>query len=192
MITADNYQLIFVSATHYDGEKTKRGDTVKIEPISNGNLRIWLAEDEIEEWGLGDSRGKGVRRLVRHALSAVGRSPAARVWAELLPVAGGGVLLISCPVHTHRPTVYAVEAEALPQVYARWRPAAEETAQVYAVDGEYHVVLYGERSDTLLREYGTPLGGGAEVAAHTAEYGEWVGEITAPAPPLPANGDRGR
>ena len=173
-------------------EKRNGGDTVKIEPISNGNLRIWLAEDEIEEWGLGDSRRKGVRRLVRHALGAVGCCPTARVLAELLPVEGGGVLLISFPLHSRQPTVYAVGAEALPQVYARWRPAAEETAQVYAVDGAYHVVLYGERSDALLREYGTPLGGGAGLAAHTAEYGEWVGEITAPAPPLPASGDRGR
>ena len=163
---------------------------MKIEPISNGNLRIWLAGDEIEEWGLENSRGKGIRRLVRHALSAVGRCPTARVWAEMIPVDGGCILLISSPVHSHRPMVYAVEADALAQVTARWRPAAEETAQVYAMEEGYHVVLYGERSDTLLREYGTPLEGGAGMAAHTAEYGEWVGEITAPAPLLPENGDR--
>ena len=165
---------------------------MKIEPISNGNLRIWLAEDEIEAWGLEDSRGKGVRRLVRHALSAVGRCPTARVWAELIPVEGGGVLLVSFAVHSHRPRVYAVEGAMLPQIYARWRPAAEETAQVYAVEDGYHVVLYGERSDTLLREYGTPLGCGEGLAAHTAEYGELIGEITAPAPQLPEREGQGR
>ena len=165
---------------------------MKIEPISNGNLRIWLAENEIEEWGLEDSHGKGVRRLVRHALSAIGRCPTARVWAELIPVEGGWMLLVSPAVHNRYPMVYAVATEMLPQVYARWRPAVAETAQVYAVEEGYHVVLYGERSDTLLREYGTPLGSGEGVAAHTAEYGRWVGEITAPAPQLPAREDRDR
>lgn len=158
---------------------------MKIEPISNGNLRIWLAEEEVKEWRLEDSRGKGVRRLVRHALSVVGRSPAARVRAELIPVDGGWVLLVSTAVHKPYPLVYAVEGAMLPQIYARWRPAEDETAQVYAMDAGYRVVLYGERSDALLREYGTPLGCGAELAAHTAEYGRWVGEITAPAPRLP-------
>lgn len=172
-------------------KETKRGDTVKIEPISNGNLRIWLAENEIEEWGLEDSRRKGVRRLVRHALAAVGRRSAPRVWAEMIPVEGGCVLLVSSGVHNpQQPMVYAVEAEMLAQVYARWRPASAEAAQVYAVDEGYHVVLYGGQSDALLREYGIPLGSGEGMAAHTAEYGEWVGEITAPAPQLPENEDR--
>lgn len=172
-------------------KKTKRGDTVKIEPISNGNLRIWLADEEVEEWGLEDSRGKGVRRLVRHALSAVGRPPMTRVWAEMIPVEGGCVLLISSPVHSHqRPMVYAVGADELMEVYARWRPALEEAAQVYAMGEEYRIVLYGEQSDGLLREYGTPLGSGEGMAAHTAEYGQWVGEITAPAPVPPVGGDR--
>ena len=165
---------------------------MKIEPISNGNLRIWLAENEIEEWGLEDSRGRGIRRLVRHVLSTAGRCPTTRVWAEMIPVAGGWVLLVSPVVHSRCPMVYAIAAEMLPQVYARWRPAAEETAQVYAVEEGYHVVLYGEQSDALFREYGTPLGSGEGVAAHTTEYGRWVGEITAPAPQLPIGGDRER
>ncbi len=164
---------------------------MKIEPISNGNLRIWLAEDEIEEWGLEDSRCKGVRRLVRHALSAVGQRSAPRMWAEMIPVEGGCVLLVSRAVHNRRqPMVYAVEAEVLSQIYARWRSAAEETAQVYAVEDGYRVVLYGEQSDALLREYGTPLGCGEGTAAHIAEYGEWVGTVTAPAPAPPESGDR--
>ena len=165
---------------------------MKIEPISNGNLRIWLAEEEVKEWGLEDSRGKGVRRLVRHVLSVTGRRPTTRVWAEMIPVEGGWMLLVSSAVHNAYPLVYAVEEAMLSQVYARWRPAEEETAQVYAVETGYHVVLYGERSDALLREYGTPLGCGAGLAAHTAEYGRWVGEITVPAPQLPAREDRPR
>ena len=62
------------------------GNTVNIEPISNGNLRIWLAEGEMEEWGLEDDRGDGIRRLVRRALSATGQKFTSRMWAEMIPV----------------------------------------------------------------------------------------------------------
>ena len=165
---------------------------MKIETISNGNLRIWLADSEIKEWGLDDSCGKGVRRLVRHALSSVGRRSATRVWAEMIPVEGGCILLVSPVVHSRYPLVYAVEPDRIAQIYARWRPSVEETAQVYAMDEGYCVILYGERSDTLLREYGTPIGYGEAVAAHTAEYGQWIGEITAPAPRPPVGEDWGR
>ena len=164
---------------------------MNIEPISNGNLRIWLAEDEMKEWGL-DGDNSGIRRLVRRAFSVTGRRQPSRTWAEMIPVEGGCVLLVSHAVHNCRqPTVYAVEAEELSQIYARWRSAAEETAQVYAVEDGYRVVLYGEQSDALLREYGTPLGCGEGMAAHIAEYGEWVGNVTAPAPAPPESGDRG-
>ena len=171
-------------------EKTKRGDTVKIESITNGNLRIWLAEDEIKEWGLEDGRSDGVRRLVRRALKAMGHRATARVWAEMIPVEGGCVLLVSPTVHKPRlPGVYAVTADALAQVAARWRG---ETAQVYAVEDGYRILSYHEAGDCLLREYGTPLGYGDALAAHVAEYGEWVREITAPVPEPPELEDRGR
>lgn len=155
---------------------------MNIEPISNGNLRIWLAEEEIEEWGLEDSHGDGIRRLVRRALSAAGRRPTSRMWAEMIPVEGGCVVLISPAIHKRcQPAVYAVEGDALLEVYARF---TGEAAQVYAVEDTYHVVLYGEEGDTLLREYGHPLGCGEEVAAHTAEYGQWLFTMSAPAPPV--------
>lgn len=165
---------------------------MNIEPISNGNLRIWLAEDEMKEWGLQDSRGGGVRRLVRRALSAVGRRPAARMYAEMIPVEGGCVLLVSAEVHNRRlPAVFAVTGEdALLEVYARWSPLWEQTAQIYAVGEDYHILLYSEEGESLLREYGHPLGCGEGMAAHTAEYGRWIGEITGPAPALPERGDR--
>lgn len=169
----------------------KWGDTVNIEPISNGNLRIWLAEEEIKEWGLEGHDNDGIRRLVRRALSATGKRLTSRMWAEMIPVEGGCVVLVSPTVHKRRqPAVYAVEAEELGQVYARWHPAWDETAQVYAVDDGYRIVLYGEEGETLLREYGCPVGCGAAAVAHTAEYGEWIGEITAPAPVPPAGEDR--
>jgi hypothetical protein len=167
---------------------------VNIEPISNGNLRIWLAEEEIREWGLEDGDGGGVRRLVRRALSAVGRRPAARMCAEMIPVEGGCVLLVSTEVHNRRlPTVFVVTGEdALLEVYARWHPQWGSAAHVYAVGEDYHVLLYSEEGESLLREYGHRLGCGEGMAAHTAEYGCWVGEITAPAPAPPTREDRVR
>lgn len=163
---------------------------MKIESIANGNLRIWLTEDESEEWGLQGEGEDGVRRLVRRALAAVGRRPTARVWAEMIPVEGGWVLLVSPAVHRHRlPAIFSVTVEALVEIYARWRG---ERAQIYAVDEAYRIVSYCEEGERLLREYGTPLGQGEIAAAHTAEYGRWVGELTAPAPALPEHEDRER
>lgn len=164
-----------------------------VEPISNGNLRIWLADNEIEEWGLQRGRPKGVRRLVRRALAMVGRRPATRAWAEMIPVEGGCVVLVSTedPWRT-RPRVYAVDEASLAQVVARWRSPVEGEAQVYAVEDGYHVVVdsEGESSDGLLSEYGRPLGCGAGVAAHTAEYGRWLFTVPEPAPPEPEDADR--
>ena len=166
---------------------------MKIEPIDNGNLRIWLAEEEIEEWGLDDSRGKGIRRLVRRALSAVGRRMSTHTWAEMIPVEGGCVILVSrSEPHRTCPTVYAVETALLPHVVARLRLPEGDTAQIYAVEDGYHVVVYseGEGGDALLREYGQPLGCGEAMAAHTADYGDWVLTMPEPAPPTDAGSDR--
>lgn len=158
-----------------------------VEPISNGNLRIWLAEDEIEEWGLTDAAPKRVRRLVRRALDAVGRRPTGRLCAEMIPVDGGCVVLVSTDgPRSTQPRVYAVGEERLAQVVARWRSPIEGTAQVYATEDGYWIVLHGdgEQGDGLLREYGQPLGGGEAVAAHVAEYGQWVLTMPEPAPPV--------
>lgn len=160
---------------------------MNIEPISNGNLRIWLAEGEMKEWGL-EEDGDGIRRLVKQALSATGQRLTSRMWAEMIPVEGGYVVVVSPAVHKRgRPLVYALEGDALLEVYARF---TGEAAQVYAVEDGYHVVLYGDEGEPLLREYGHPLGCGEVVEAHTAEYGEWL--FTMPAPAPPESGGRGR
>ena len=166
---------------------------MKIEPIDNGNLRIWLAEEEIEEWGLNDSRG--VRRLVRRALSAVGRRPTSRTLAEMIPVEGGCVVLVSTYIpRVALPAVYAADEASLAQIGARWRVPMGESALVYAVDDGYRLVVSSadrleEKSDALLREYAQPLGGGEGLAAHVAEYGRLITTL-APAPPTPEDRDR--
>ena len=161
-----------------------------IEPISNGNLRIWLAEKEIEEWGLTEGRPDKVRRLVRRALSAAGRRPTARAWAEMIPVEGGCVVLVSTEIHRRtQPAVYAVAREEVPQVAARLRLSPGEVAQVYEMEETCYVFLFseGERADALLREYGQPIGCGEALAAHIAEYGQWI--LTMPAPEIPTHED---
>ena len=168
---------------------------MKIEPIDNGNLRIWLAEEEIEEWGLNDSRGGGVRRLVRRALSAVGRRLTSRTLAEMIPVEGGCVVLVSTYIpRVALPAVYAADEASLAQIGARWRVPMGENALVYAVDDGYRLVVYSddrleEKSDALLREYAQPLGGGEGLAAHVAEYGRLITTL-APVPPTPEDRDR--
>ena len=157
-----------------------------VEPISNGNLRIWLADREGEEWGLAEDRPDKMRRLVRRALSAAGRRPTSRAWAEAIPVDGGWVVLVSTEVHRcAQPAVYAVAPECLAEVVARLRLNPEETVQVYAVEDGYRVVVYseGEECDALLREYGTPVGCSEGMAAHIAEYGRWLFTVPAPEPP---------
>lgn len=163
---------------------------MKIEPISNGNLRIWLAEEEMEAW---EYRNDSVRRLVRRAWTAAGRRPAPRLWAETIPVEGGCVVLVSAEGGRHRqPMVFALSKDGLAEVVARWHPAYADTAQVYAAEDVYWVVLYGEDAEPLLREYGQPLGCGEGLAAHAAEYGEWERTVTAPVPAPPTREDSHR
>lgn len=161
---------------------------MQVEGIANGNLRIWLTDEEADAWGLTEGCRQGIRRLVRRALTAAGQRLTARVTAEMIPVEGGCVVLVSPMVHKRRqPTVYRVDAAALAQVNARWHPLWETTAQVYALDGAYCVVADGE-AEGLLREYGCPVGYGEGAAAHAAEYGQW--QFTVPVPALPERGDR--
>lgn len=163
---------------------------MQVEAIANGNIRIWLTDEEADAWGVTEGYHQGIRRLVRRALTAAGQRPAARVTAEMIPVEGGCVVLVSPAVHNRpQPTVYRVEADALSQVNARWHPRWETTAQVYELDGAYYVAADGE-AEGLLREYGCPVGYGEGAAAHAAEYGQW--RFTVPAPRLPESEDRAR
>ena len=164
---------------------------MQIESIENGNLRVWLTEEETEAWGVADGCRHGVRRVVRRVMTTAGLRSGDRVVAEMIPVEGGCVVLISPAVHKRRqPTVYRVSAELLPEVAARWHPLWTEVAQVYAIEGHCHVVVYGEQAEPLLREYGDIVGRGEAVAAHTAEYGQW--QLTVPAPVPQEHEDRDR
>ncbi len=156
---------------------------MNIEPIQGGCLRVWLAEEELQQWGLGEVQDRrNIRRLVRQVLTAAGRRPG-RVTAELIPVLGGGVLLISPKLYPEvgQPAVYRLQADDLLGLWERWpREESAPVCALYELGEEYRLAVYPDQplSPTqmhLLLEYGTPLPGGEGAAAHAAEYGVLVG-----------------
>jgi len=178
---------------------------VNIEPIHDGCLRVWLAEEELHQWGLSENQPdpRRVRRLVRQVLASVGRRPA-RVSAELIPVADGGVLLISPRLYPESggPAVYGLtDPDALLALWERW-PAGEPVpvCALYELGEEYRLAVYPEEPLSpvqmhLLLEYGVPLTGGEGAIAHAAEYGQLIGvgrlfTECEPRPPVPSAPER--
>lgn len=183
---------------------------MKVEPISNGSLRIWLSEEEIEKWGLHptvDTDNRRARRLVRQALLQAHRHPATRLLAEMIPVEGGCVLLISPALRpdSRQPAVYRLANEdALLTLAQQWQrlpesrsggPDVPPTLALYEREYGYDLAVYpcsplSERQIRLLLEYGSLLGCGQGAAAHSAEYGSLLAtgdvfKVREPASPAP-------
>lgn len=175
---------------------------MKIEPIQDGCLRVWLTEDELQQEGLlkEEPSQRRLRRLVRRALHSMGRSPTAVV-AELIPVLGGGVLLITPKLYPEagQPTVYRLaDEDALLALWERWpREEPVPVCSLYELEGEYRLAVHptqpmSEKQMHLLLEYGLPLPGGEGAVAHAAEYGQLVGmgyllTEREPRPPVPSD-----
>lgn len=171
-----------------------------VEPIENGCVRVWLTDTELQEWGLDQpqpSAGR-IRRLIRQVSAAAGWSGPRRVTAELIPVDGGGVLLISPWVRSpaDTPSVYHLQdGDTLLDLLRQWRYITEEnlpSCLLYGGEGGYYLAVYpteplSDRRQHLLTEYGTLIGEGEGLAAHCGEYGTLIraGWLTEPAPPLP-------
>ena len=70
---------------------------MKIEPIAEGRLRVWLKEEEAALWKLDREQPDkiGLRRFVRQVYTATGHRPVGRLTVEMVPVAEGWLLLIS-------------------------------------------------------------------------------------------------
>ena len=175
---------------------------MKVEPIAGGCLRVWLTEAEMEEWGLSDGgQERRVRRLVRQVTAAAGWSANAHLLAEMIDVEGGCLLLITPQEEPSRyPAVYYLQdADDLLDLAHRWRRVSAEAPYItlYAAPTGYHLAVYADRPISeghrcLLEEYGTLVGVGHGTVAHCGEYGEWLDAatlFTAPAPPLPVDGD---
>ena len=174
-----------------------------VEPIANGCLRVWLTDDEMEQWGLSASEPPltRARRLVRRVVATAGWPHTARVIAEVIPVDGGGVLLIQpqlSPADT--PLVYRLSDEnALLDLLRHWGNTEGEDplCSVYTDGGGYDLVVYAtqplcESRLYLLEEYAVGSEKGAVAAARCGEYGRplWVGKaLTTCVPPPPTSQD---
>ena len=159
---------------------------MKVEQIANGNIRVWLSEEELRRWRLyppGEDARRMAGRLVRRVLQEVPR-PAERMQAELIPVEGGGVLVVSpAQFSSGSPLVFRLQdEETLGEFTSRWqRMPDEELASycVYRVDDWVYLVLYpvctpSLRQKYLLAEYGELMGRGDVWAAYLAEHGHPV------------------
>ena len=155
-----------------------------VEPITNGCLRVWLTDEELEQWGLTDHAAAGrIRRLVRRVSADAGWTESKQVTAELIPVEGGGVLLISPRVPAEpSPLVYRFwDADALLDLIRHWDGTDEEQplCSLYTYGKEYDLVVYAPQPLSLrqqyrLLEYGVPAGCGDVAAARCGEYGRLV------------------
>ena len=175
---------------------------MKIEPLETGSLRIWLSEEELNKWELDGEqpmRQPTVRRLLRQVFRRLDRHIPSRLLAELIPVAGGGVLLVTptdrpCP---QNPAVYRIaSADDLLDLCRQWsrqEGGAVPACCLYEHEEGYDLAVYpaepmAPRQQHLLEEYGMLLGCGAGIAARCAEYGTLLSAgalFTAPAPPPP-------
>lgn len=159
---------------------------MKIEPIAEGRLRVWLTEEEAVRWRLDRQQPDrlGLRRLIRRVYGAAGYRPVDRLTAEMVPVAEGWLLLISPSAPEERgPAVWYVDGpDALLTLLERWRRDTDATqpgCMLYEWGEGYCLVLYPDgplpqRQSRLLAEYARPFGRGEAVAARVAEYGSLI------------------
>ena len=161
---------------------------MKAEPIGEDSLRVWLSAKELAQWGLERTESRtytrqGVRQLIRYVQESAGYGPVKRLSAELFPVEGGAVLLLS-PYRTgggrRWPLVYYIENEdilfSLAEKWAAVPAKAPPSTAVYVYGQGYGVAVYPveplkESYRRLLEEYGRPLGRGEAAAAVCAEHG---------------------
>ncbi len=150
---------------------------MKVEPISNGNLRIWLSQEEYCR------RDGDIRTILTRVLQAAGKSLARlgkQLVAELIPVEGGCVVLISTRRQPNE-KVFLYRVDTLDKIYRLaedWvtsLPIYTQTA-LYEYETGYIVAIYPQshlsrRELALLRTYGAFCGRGMLAVAHVAEYG---------------------
>lgn len=151
---------------------------MKVEPISNGNLRIWLSQEEVDKQEREGDAFLCLRRVLQTAqtrLSRLGK----HILAELIPVAGGWVLLLSARRNTpcSGPVVYRIaDVGALYRLAERWDSSTPAHTSLYETDDGYDLAVYpiprlSRRQTALLREFGVPIGRGEAAVACAAEHG---------------------
>lgn len=154
---------------------------VKVEPISNGNLRIWLSEEEMSKSE--QDIGPHLRQILQAAQTRL-RHFGKHILVEHIPVAGGCVVLISA---RRNPQDSGVSVHRIGDVGALFRLAEQWAAclpdgqinahtSLYETDEGYALAVYpaprlSRQQAALLREFGTPIGRGEVAVAVAAERG---------------------
>lgn len=159
---------------------------MKIEPITEGRLRIWLDEEEAARWRLDREEPDrlGLRRFIRRVYGAAGYRPVGRLTAEMVPVAGGWLMLIGPSAPPERgPAVHHLDdPDALLTFIRQWRSEQNDPQPLcllYELEEGYRLVVYPDiplshRQRRLLAEHTYLVGYGEAAAAHTAEYGNLI------------------
>ncbi len=156
---------------------------MKVEPISNGNLRIWLSQEELDNPNETGDTWRCLRQVLQAAQTRLGRL-GKHILAELIPVTGGWVLLLSARTNPSviGPSVYRVsDIRALYQLAEHWAAVSAEAPMsgytcLYEAENGYDLAVYPSprldgRRAALLRQFGTLIGRGEAAAAYAAEHG---------------------
>jgi hypothetical protein len=169
---------------------------MKAEPVGEDSLRVWLSEKELVQWGVSFRKPQicsrqGMRRLTDHVLKSTAYAGVGRLTAELFPVEGGAVLLLShgrAPGGRRWPAVYYIEdEEALFALAHRWCLLEEKQpiyTALYAFDEGYRLTVCPCRQPTeahrrLLAEHGRFLGCGEAAGAVCSEHGRLLAAMDA-------------
>ena len=159
---------------------------MKMEPLQDGCLKIWMTETDMLHWGLhfdrmhaqDDATRRAMIKLItlaqeRHVLQA-----SHDVVVEALPLSEGCLLLLSPTTPLKRipsPTVYRFDdADALLQFgQALLYETTFPPASLYQWNKEYRLIVYAgfeplHRYRRLLSEFAHPL---SDSAAYTEEHG---------------------
>ena len=154
---------------------------MKVEPISNGNLRIWLSEEELETntRDIGEQL-RGMLQAVQTRLSRLGK----HILVERVPVDGGWIVLISARRNASSSgvSVYRIaDTDALLRLAQWWATSlpdgqANAHTSLYETEDGYTLSVYPAPRLTywqtaLLREFGERIGQGEATAAYAAERG---------------------
>ncbi len=183
---------------------------MKVETVKADRVRVWLSEKEMEQWGLSEAMTPGgcpaadrhIRRLIATVRRFTGHA-FPQVVAEVLPVEGGCVLLLSAPERDTADAPYScviADADALLSLAGQWQYVHTPlTSFLYELEGGYLLALYPAdrltRAQTaLLAEYGTLRSNDTGGIAYAAEHGDLLAAddalerlaLKAPAPVPPA------
>lgn len=161
---------------------------MKMEPLQNGCLKIWMTETDMHRWGLhfehmhtrDDATKRAILKLIALAHERRVLPSTHDIVVEALPLIDGCLLLLSPTVPPKRipqPTVYRFDdADALLQcgrALSQFRATSLPPASLYLLDDHYRLIVYAgfeplHRYRRLLSEFAWAL---PDSTAYTEEHG---------------------